>query len=265
MPNQDLLFHAYKPPPFNGDKEEWYKWSHLFIAGAKIKKYAQAMISLDDFNIKKEVSDNPNDSHVLDMEYKDNQLRYDLMSFMEDNVNFNHIVACDTGQEAWLHLRSKYEEGSAHARIELKKSLLERKLNINEDPDLWISELEQTRSRLESQFKEAMEDNEFKILIMSGLNKSYDQLKGNLEYQFTDDEPSLTIRSRPLRETSSVRQRMPCRPPKERVALLTMVEMQFYPPPEHIKRRLISTLHHRHHAVAHPLCPHVAIFCCADS
>ena len=57
------------------------------------------MTSLDKFNIKEEIEDKPNDSNVLEMESKDIQLRYDLMSSMEDNVNFNHIVACDTGQE----------------------------------------------------------------------------------------------------------------------------------------------------------------------
>ena len=99
---------------------------------------------------------------------------------MDYNVKFNHIVACDTGQEEWLHLKSKYLEGSSHSRIEVKRFFLEWKLNINEDPGLWISELKQTRSRLESQFNESMEYNKFKIIIMSGLTKSYYQLKGNL-------------------------------------------------------------------------------------
>ena len=154
MLNQDLLFHSYKPPPFNSEKEEWLKWSHQFIAGAKIKKYAQAMTTIEKFNIKKEVEDKPNDSNVLVMESKDHQLRYDLISSMEDNVNFNHIFACDTCQEALIHMKSKYKEGSAHEQIELNKYFLERKININEDPYLWIREFKQTRSWLESQLND---------------------------------------------------------------------------------------------------------------
>ena len=67
---------------------------------------------------------------------------------MENNVKCNHIVEYDTGKESWLHLKYKYDEGSSHSPIELKQSLLEIKLNINENPDLFISELNKTSSIL---------------------------------------------------------------------------------------------------------------------
>ena len=113
------------------------------------------------------------------MELTNHQFPYYLMSSMNYNMNLYHIVACDIGQGAWLHLKAKYEEVSAHALIELKNFCFE-KLNINEDPDFLIIKLEQTRSMLESPFNESMEENKFKILIISVLTKSYDQLKGNL-------------------------------------------------------------------------------------
>ena len=70
---------------------------------------------------------------------------------------------------------------------------MERKLEMNEDTDLWIGQLEQMKSQLETQFSEKIIDEEFKILIIGGTNKLYSQVRGNLEFQFTDEPTKLTI------------------------------------------------------------------------
>ena len=37
MGEDELTFHAYKPPTFDGEEDGWFKWSQKFMAGAKIK------------------------------------------------------------------------------------------------------------------------------------------------------------------------------------------------------------------------------------
>ena len=42
--DKEFMFHAYKPDIFEGDKDEWYKWSQKFLAGERIKKYSKVMV-----------------------------------------------------------------------------------------------------------------------------------------------------------------------------------------------------------------------------
>ena len=94
--DKNILLQAYKPPIFNGESDEWYKWSHRFMAGAKIKGYSKVMVDTAAINMTDEFAKLSKDYKVLELEACDHQLKYDLMTAMEQSFNFNHIVACET-------------------------------------------------------------------------------------------------------------------------------------------------------------------------
>ena len=107
--DKEFMFHAYKPALFEGDKDEWYKWSQKFLAGARIKKYAKVMVEKDKIDMEVEMAKEGVDltNEVEALIESDHQLKYNLMISMEQSVNFNLIVSAETGQIVWLELKGK--------------------------------------------------------------------------------------------------------------------------------------------------------------
>ena len=60
--------------------------------------------------MKVELSKSTKDYKVEQLENYDHQLKYDLMTVVEHSINFNHVLSCEMGKEAWNLLKTSMKK-----------------------------------------------------------------------------------------------------------------------------------------------------------
>jgi hypothetical protein len=96
-------------------------------------------------------------------------------------VAFNIVKGCRTSEYedgnarlAWTCLKEKYTSQSALSRMKLVREFTQSRLeNGNKDPDIWLTELEDLRTRIDSMSKRPMEDEDFYAHVLNNLPKEY--------------------------------------------------------------------------------------------
>ena len=78
--------------------------------------------------------------------------------------------------------------------MNLRKKFRERNLNIGEDPDVWLTELEEMRNELEFEYNEVTDEDDFKLMVIGGLTDDYEALQSQLEYDFEKMGSGLSLR-----------------------------------------------------------------------
>ena len=53
-------------------------------------------------------------------------------------------------------------------------------MNIGEDPDIWLTELEEMRNELEFEYNEVSDDDDFKLMVIGVLTDYYEALQSQL-------------------------------------------------------------------------------------
>jgi hypothetical protein len=114
-------------------------------------------------------------------------------------VAFNIIRGCKTkdypdgnGAIAWERLKNKYEPVSAPSMVKLEKQFRELSLKIGQDPEVWITELEDLRVKLEN-MGSCITKNQFMIHILNNLTSDYDLQLALMERRVGDADKPLTV------------------------------------------------------------------------
>jgi hypothetical protein len=97
-----------------------------------------------------------------------------------DKVKFNMIRKCKTknypdGNDAiaWQRLKNKYEPIYASSMVKLERQFRKLSLKKGQDPEVWITELEDLCFKLEN-ISSCISENQFMIHILNNLTSDYD-------------------------------------------------------------------------------------------
>jgi hypothetical protein len=89
-------------------------------------------------------------------------------------------------------LNNKFEPSSAPSLVKLEKQFRQCSLKKGQDPDIWITELEDYRMRLE-ELGSIISDNQFILHILNNMTDDYDLQLAMMEKRVTDKSNPLTI------------------------------------------------------------------------
>ena len=95
-----------------------------------------------------------------------NQIVYsDLVLSIDDEVCFGLVMSCKTEQiiegdayMSWKKLNEKYNSRSKSTKIALKKQYMLCKAEHKQDPDIWITKMENLRYNLMSRHNDVIND-----------------------------------------------------------------------------------------------------------
>ena len=187
---------------FRGKSNEFKMWHKKFLARASLKGYKLAL--LGKINIPKhdeELSGNSDSVKKKIKARKANNMAYsDLRLCMIDEVSFG-IVAESVTEElpdgsaavAWKNLVDKYQPKTGANLVQLKLEFATcRMKNEDEDPDVWITELENLRQRLKD-MKSQISDQDLMLHILAYLPEKYTVVGQLARNTLNHTNDSLTI------------------------------------------------------------------------
>ena len=192
--------------PFCGKSEEWPIWSEKFLA--KAKRYGFKDLLLGKLSIPKsdEVFDEVSDEgkkkakiiELNEIAYTELILSIDVKT-SSGKIAFNLVKGCKSkdyvdgnAATAWERLKNKYEPISAPSMVKLEKQFRDLSLKKNQDPEVWITELEDLRVRLE-EMGSNISDDQFMIHILNNLTSDYELQLALMERRVGDKEKPLTV------------------------------------------------------------------------
>ena len=186
----EALEKSVKYIPWKGKKTEWYMWHKTFLVRAMIRGYHGVLVGLEaipsDDTAKKlaVLSDLTPSQKKQYNNYKMNTRAYaDLLQCCtQDIVSFGIV---DTAKDedlkngntalAWKRLSEKYAGRNNAEKMKLIKQLNESRMKKNEDPDVWITNLERLRQRI-AECGKTIDDNELIMHILYNLPSVYDNI-----------------------------------------------------------------------------------------
>jgi hypothetical protein len=192
--------------PFYGKVDEWPIWSERFLAksrhfGFKDLLLGKLSIPKVDENFDEGTESGKKKSIAIEM----NEIAYTELILSIDvktsigKVAFNLIKGCkskyypdDNAAIAWERIKNKYEPISAPSLVKLEKQFREMSLKKGQDPEIWITESEDLRVRLEA-MGSSISENLFMIHILNNLISDYELQLALMERRVGDDEKPLTI------------------------------------------------------------------------
>jgi gag-polypeptide of LTR copia-type len=114
-------------------------------------------------------------------------------------TTFNLVKGCKTKDHpdgnavsAWKWLKNKYEPVSAPTLVKLEKQFSELSLNKGQDPETWITELEDLCVRFETMESSILEK-QFMIHILNNLTSDYELQLAMMERRVSDTDRPLTV------------------------------------------------------------------------
>ena len=197
---------AIRVIPFSGKCDEWPSWSEKFLAKAKRFGFKDVLLgkvmipkSTEEFD--EESDDGKKKARVIEL----NEIAYTELILSIDVKNssgkiaFNLVKGCKSKDYidgnaalAWERLRNKFEPISAPSMVKLEKQFRQLALQKNQDPEVWLTELEDLRMKLED-MGSSMSDNQFMIHILNNLTSDYELQLALMERRIGDKEKPLTI------------------------------------------------------------------------
>jgi len=201
---------------FSGKKDEWPSWSEKFLAKAKRSGTKDVLLgriqipkTLDFVDEKTE--EGKKQLKIIDL----NELAFTELILSIDvsssagKIAFGIVKSCKTKEYedgnaalAWEKLRKKYDPVSAPSLVKTERMFRESKLSKDEDPEVWITDLEDLRLKLEL-MGSSMTDNQFMVQVLNSLNEDYEIQMLLLEKRVGNNENPLTIEE--LKEELSLR------------------------------------------------------------
>jgi gag-polypeptide of LTR copia-type len=116
----------------------------------------------------------------------------------EGKVAFNLVKGRKTKEypdgnaaTAWERLKNKFEPISAPSMVKLEKQFRALSLKKGEDPEVWITELEDLRMRLH--MGSTISDNQFMIRVLNNVTSDYDLQLALMEKRVGDMDRLLSI------------------------------------------------------------------------
>jgi len=195
---------------FSGKKIDWIVWSEKFLARARRKHYRP--IHMGQSRPPKESSTTTTEENLRLREL--NILAYeDIMLSIDGTTDVGRVafqlvrgaktqdLPSGDARMAWVRLENKYQSKTTCSRLDLKKKFINSSLkSAKDDPDVWISELEDLRNQLAEaqrnvQGATTMTDHDFMEHILNNLPKEYESVVNNLENKLDDRTNPLTIQN----------------------------------------------------------------------
>ena len=178
--------------PFNGKKENWSVWEEKFLARAKRKGYKNILLKKETAPKDNETIDLTTDAGKAKKKLQDaNELGYEELILSIDGktkagkVAFALVKGCkNTGYsdgdaaEAWSRLKKKYASKNTVSLLKLKREFTNSTMKKDQDPDEWITELEELQTRIkdiaENKISVQISDDDLMIHVLNYLPRKYD-------------------------------------------------------------------------------------------
>jgi hypothetical protein len=93
---------------------------------------------------------------------------------------------------AWERLKNKYEPQSAPSLVKMEKQFRQSALKKGQDPDIWITELEDYRMKLD-ELGSSISENQFILHILNNMTANYDLQLAMMEKRINDKINPLTV------------------------------------------------------------------------
>jgi Reverse transcriptase (RNA-dependent DNA polymerase)/gag-polypeptide of LTR copia-type/Zinc knuckle len=199
-------FNSIRVIPFYGKSEEWPTWSEKFLA--KARRYGFKDVLLGKARIPKTDEDYEMDTEEgkrLMIAADLNELAYtELILSIDDKtsngkVAFNLVKGCKNkdfvdgnASMAWDRLRNKFEPQSAPSLVKMEKQFRQCALKKGQDPDVWITELEDYRMKLD-ELGSSISNNQFIIHILNNMTDDYELQLAMMEKRLNDKINLLTV------------------------------------------------------------------------
>ena len=149
--------------PFGGKTTEWSVWAEKFLARGRKKGYKD--ILLGKTNVPSAIDADDDEVTLSEEDKKTRELNEEAYIDLVLSINgeteagrvaFQMVKGAKTRELpdgdshlAWQRLREKYEPTTTVSRLSLMKEFQAKILkNVKQDPDVWITELEDLRSRI---------------------------------------------------------------------------------------------------------------------
>ena len=192
--------------PFCGKVDEWPIWSEKFLSKAKRCGFKELLLGKWSIPRADEEIDITSDtgkekSRIIEMNdiaFTELILSIDVTT-SSGKTAFNLVKGCKTkdhpdgnAASAWERLKNKYEPVSAPTLVKLEKQFRELSLKKGQDPEVWITELEDLRVRLET-MGSSISENQFMIHILNNLTSDYELQLAMMERRVGDINQPLTV------------------------------------------------------------------------
>jgi gag-polypeptide of LTR copia-type len=186
---------------FCGKVDEWPNWSEQFLAKAKRYGFKDLLLGklsipkLDDVfdEILEEGKKMMKVIELNEIAYTELILSIDMKT-SNGKIAFNIVKGCKTqdypdgnAASAWEKLKYKNEPVSALSMVKLDKQFRELTLKKGQDPEVWITEFEDIRFRLDA-MGSSIPENQFMIHVLNNLTADYDLQLALLEKRIVDKE-----------------------------------------------------------------------------
>jgi gag-polypeptide of LTR copia-type len=192
--------------PFYGKNEEWPTWSKKFLA--KARRYGFKDVLLGNVRIPK-----TDEGYEIDLEEGQkltiaadiNELAYTKLTLSIDDktsngkVAFNLVKGCKNkdyangnASLAWERLRNKFKPQSAPSLVKMEKQFRQCALKKCQDPDVWITELDDYRMKLD-ELGSSISENQCILHILNNLTADYDLQLAMMEKRLNDKMNPLTF------------------------------------------------------------------------
>lgn len=176
---------------FNGNKSDWMMWDEKFLARARRRGYKDILLGRAKESVPTDEEyeflneDEEGDMSKIKLRQL-NELAYDDLILSMDTttasgkVAFNLVRAAKSkdyqdgnAMAAYKRLKSKYAPETGPTLTKLHKAFYSSKLKRNSDPDVFITELEDIRVRME-EMSSSMTDEQFMVYVVNNLTKDYE-------------------------------------------------------------------------------------------
>jgi hypothetical protein len=198
--------NAFRVIPFCGKVEEWPIWNERFLAKAKRCGFKDLLLGkLSIPKVDEEIDETSDIGKKKSIIIELNEIAYTELILLIDvkassgKVAFNIIRGCKTkdypdgnGAIAWERPKNKYEPVSAPSMVKLEKQFRELSLKKGQDPEVWITELEDLRVKLEN-MGSFITENQFMIHILNNITPDYDLQLALMERRVGDADEPLTV------------------------------------------------------------------------
>ncbi len=193
---------------FSGKKVEWPLWSEKFLARANRKGYKSVLVGTDIVPDDHEDLSLETNKEVKRRKYELRRLNEeayeDLVLAVDGKTEVGRLVfslikgskskdfAEGSAREAWKRIVNKFEPKKAPNRLQKKKQIQNLKLKYGQDPDIYISVLED----LITQYRDAggrWDEEETLEHICGNLPKCYDATVAPLEKRIGDPKEPLDL------------------------------------------------------------------------
>jgi hypothetical protein len=187
-------FYSIKVISFSGKKKDWDAWEEKFLAKAKRKGYKGVLMGTNQIPQDSEILDPTVDTDKIKIETREmNELAYSELILSMDTresagkIAFNIVkrskstdYADGNALVAWKGLKRKYSPTTAPSLAKLHKQFYRARLKKKVDPDVFITYLEDIRTRME-EMGSKMTDEQFMLHVMNNLSSDYENQVNKVE------------------------------------------------------------------------------------